>query len=133
MPEIGCLGDIAFEVSEETVRTLRNMQWSGAARYAAHQRACGNTLTEFTGLGPDGFTFELDLLAQLGTDPMEDITRLWSYERSGQPVPLTIGTHAYGRYRWSVISHKTKIQATDAAGNVIYATVSVTLQEYLRG
>ena len=78
-------------------------------------------------------TFELDLLAQLGTNPMEDITRLWGYERSGQPVPLTIGTHAYGRYRWSVTSHKTKIQATDAAGDIIYATVSVTLQEYLRG
>ena len=37
MAVIGCLGDIIFEVSEATVRTLDNMVWSGSARYAVHE------------------------------------------------------------------------------------------------
>ena len=131
MGMIGCLGDIAFEVSEDVVKTLDNWQWSGSARYATHQRHLTNALTEFTGLDPDKITFEMTLSVNLGVDPMEDVVKLWKYERSGQALPLTVGTKAYGKYRWTVVSHDMKMQAFDRAGDVAHATVSVTLQEYL--
>ena len=50
----------------------------------------------------------------------------------GISLPLTIGDHAYGKYRWSIVSHKIKFKQFDRVGNVIGATVSVELQEYLR-
>ena len=44
-----------------------------------------------------------------------------------------IGNKGYGKYRWSVLDHKMKMETYDGRGNVTSATVSVSLQEYLRG
>lgn len=129
---IGRLGDITFIVSRETVRTLSNMKWSGSANYAVHQRHGGNALTEFTGLGTDLFSFSMTLTAELGVDPMEEIRKLWKYERTGEAVPLNIGRHAYGRFRWSIIDHKTKIEYADVNGDIYACDVAVQMREYLR-
>ena len=132
MAVVGCLGDVIFRVSDQTVETINNMQWSGSARYSTHQRHNNHALTEFTGLDPDKITFDIYLSAYLGVSPMQEMVKLWDYERNGTYVPLTLGNHGYGKYRWNVVSHKTKMQTYDGDGNVTSATVSVTLQEYLR-
>ena len=131
MAIIGCLGDIIFTVSDEMVKTLTNWSWSGSVRYAVHNRHNYHAMTEFTGIDPDKVTFEIKLDKSLGVNPMEDVVKLWWYERDGEALPLTIGTTAYGKYRWVVVSHDVKIDSTDAVGNVIAVTVNVTLQEYL--
>lgn len=133
MAMIGCLGEVAFTVSDAVVRTLDNMKWSGSARYAVHQRHLTHALTEFTGMDPDKITFDIFLSVELGVDPIAEVGKLWGYERGGQAVPLTIGTHAYGKYRWNVVSHDVKMQSFDRAGEVTAATVSISLQEYLGG
>ena len=130
---IGCLGDIVFQVSEATVRTLDNMTWSGSARYGVHQRHAGNALTEFTGIDPDKMSFTMILSVELGVDIIAEIVKLWNIERSGQAVPLTIGTKGYGKYRWNIIKHEMKAKAHFINGDIHTATVSVSLQEYLRG
>lgn len=132
MAQIGCLGDIVFEASDKTVRTLKDMKWGGSANYAVHKRHAGNALTEFTGLNPDSFTFSITLCAQLGVDPMEEIKKLWKYQRTGEAVPLTIGSHAYGRFRWSILSIGSAIEHTDVNGDIYAVEVAVKLQEYLR-
>ena len=128
----GSLGDVAFTVSRDLVRTLDKFQWSGSARYGVHQRHAGNALTEFTGLDPDQISLDLTFSAELGTNPMEEIWRLFRYERNGTTLPLTLGEHAYGRFRWTILSHTTKAQHFDKEGNLYHAVVSVKLQEYLR-
>lgn len=132
MAALGRLGEILFHVSDEVVRSLENIKWSGSARYAVHDRHCTNALTEFVGLEPDSFTFDITLTPQLGVDPMKEITQLFTYERDGEAVPLTIGDHAYGKYRWTVVKHEAKVKYTDKNGSIYVAVVSVTLQEYLR-
>ncbi len=132
MGMIGCLGEIVFQVSERTLLTLNNLKWSGSARYATHQRHLTHALTEFTGLDPDKISFEMILSAELGIDPLTEIVKLWSYERSGQAVPFVVGEKGYGKYRWNVISHEEQMVSYDKAGNVMNATVSVNLQEYLQ-
>lgn len=138
MAVIGYMGEsssegIVFAVSDEMVLTLENFKWSGSARYSVHNRHNGNALTEFTGLDPDKITFDIQLLMEHGVDPMEEIVKLWNYERMGTAVALTIGTHGYGRYRWNIISHEVTVKYTDKYGDLAGAVVSVTLQEYLRG
>ncbi len=128
---IGCLGDVAFTVSKDVVRTLNNMDWSGSARYAVHNRHLTHALTEFTGLDPDKLTFDILLSADLGVDPMVEVAKLWTIERSGKAVPLTIGTHGYGKYRWTITKHKVKTKAFYVNGDLHTVTVSVSLQEYL--
>lgn len=131
MATIGCLGDIIFQVSSATVLTLDNMVWNGSARYSTHRRPT-NALTEFTGLDPDAVSFDITLISSLGVDPNAEVVKLWNYERSGEAVPLTIGEKAYGKYRWSILSHKMKAKYFDAAGNITCAVVTVNLQEYLK-
>ena len=131
--QIGTLGEVVFSVSDQAVETIQNVVWSGSARYSTHQRHLSDALTEFTGLDPDSITFDIYLSAYLGVNPMSEVIKIWSYERSGAAVPLTIGTHAYGKYRWSILSHKVKAQDFDTAGDMTSATLSLTLQEYLRG
>lgn len=132
MAQIGCLGDVVFEVSSEQLLTINNMQWSGSSKYATHQRHRINSLTEFVGISPDKVSFSMLLSTYLGVDPQKEIGKLWAYERTGTAVPLVIGDKAYGKYRWSVLSHRVKITGWDGNGNVTMATVTVELQEYLR-
>lgn len=132
MAVIGCLGDIVFEVSEDTVRTLDNMVWSGSARYAVHERHLTDAITEFTGLDPDKITFDIVLSEELGVDPMTEVTKIWDIERSGRAVPLTIGTKGYGKYRWTITKHEMRPKAHYRNGDIHTATVSISLQEYVR-
>lgn len=132
MAVIGCLGDIVFTVSDQEVRTLENWKWSGSSRYFIHQRNGTHALTEYTGMDPDKITFNMTLLREMGVDPLDDIVKLWKYVRTGEAVPLTIGTHCYGKYRWNVVSIDTEVKYTDRRGDIADATVGVTLQEYLR-
>lgn len=132
MAQIGCLGNIVFEVSSRVVQTLDQMQWSGSVRYGEHQRHLTDSLTEFTGIDPDTISFEMTLSAYLGADPMGELVKIWNHERNGQALPLIIGDKAYGKYRWCIKAHKVKMQTFDARGNVAGATVSIDLLEYLK-
>ena len=132
MAQIGCLGEIPFLVSSEAVQTISNAVWSGSARYGEHQRHLTNALTEFTGIDPDTFSFDMMLSAYLGVNPMDAINTLWRYERQGIAVQLTIGSKGYGKYRWTVKKHKIKMNYYDGSGDLTAATVSVDLLEYLK-
>ncbi len=123
---------VTFQVTDDVVRTLANLKWSGKARWSTHKRHMGNALTEFTGLEPDEISFKITLLADLGVTPMEELERIWAWERAGTPLALTIGDHNYGRYRWSIISPNIKVQHTDVFGNIYACEVELKLQEYLR-
>lgn len=129
--QVGCLGDIVFEVSSTTVKTISKFQWSGAARYATHSRHLQNALTEFTGLDPDSISFDVVLSAYLNVNPMDEINKIWQYERFGKPVVLVIGEKVYGKYRWVIKSHKITAQNFDKHGNLTALTVSIQLLEYL--
>lgn len=130
--QIGCLGDIVFTVSDSVVRTISNLKETGSAQYSTHQRHGGNALTEFVGIDPDKITFDITLDAYLGVSPSNDISKLWSYERNGTAVSLVIGNTAFGKYRWNVLTHTMSATHYDKWGDITVATVSVTLQEYLK-
>lgn len=137
MAVIGYMGEssskgIVFQVSDQMVRTLENFKWSGSVRYSIHNRHNYHALTEYTGMDPDKITFDMQLLAEHGVNPMDEVKRLWKYEREGIAVALTIGTHNYGKYRWNIVSHEMVTKYTDKHGDIAGAVVSVTLQEYLR-
>lgn len=130
--QVGVLGDIVFQVSSNVVQTLDNLQWSGSARYGEHERHLTNALTEFTGIDPDTMSFDMELSAYLGVDPMAELVKIWTYERSGKPLSLVVGERAYGKYKWTIKSHKIKMRTYDKRGNVTGASVSVELLEYLK-
>lgn len=124
---------IQFVVSREVFRTPKDMTWSGSARYATHERHNTQALTEFTGLDPDKFQFDILLTAELGVNPLDEVVKILGFERDAEAVGLVIGGKAYGKYRWNVVKHETKIEYTDAAGDMYAVEVSLDLVEYLKG
>ncbi|MDR1158364.1 MAG: phage tail protein [Oscillospiraceae bacterium] len=132
MAQVGCLGDVVFQVSDKAVETISNVQWSGSARYGTHQRHLKDALTEFVGLDPDTISFDMVLSVFLGVDPMTELTKIWQYERTGKAVPMAIGDKGYGKYRWVIEKHKIKLQTFDRYGNLTSATASISLLEYLK-
>ena len=129
---VGCLGDIAFEVSAKSIKTIRDATWSGSASIATHQRHLQNSLQEFVGIDPDSFTFNFRISAWLGSNPLTDISKLFEYERSGTAVRLIIGGRGYGKYRWLIKKHKVTLEHYDKWGNHVGADIAVTLTEYTR-
>ena len=130
--KIGCLGDIIFEVSDKTIKTIDKFTWSGSVSIQTHSRHLDNSLQEFTGIDPDGITFSIELSSYLGVNPMDEIVKIFNYERAAQSVPLTIGNKVYGKYRWLINSHKITGKHYDGEGDVTWAAVDVTLTEYLK-
>lgn len=131
--QVGSLGDIIFVVSEDIIKTLKEFEWGGSARIATHERHLDNALQEFTGIDPDTFSFSFTLSQYLGADPMSDIAKIFTYERTGKPVSLVIGTRPYGKYKWLIKSHKAKGKMFDGKGNMVSADVTVSLTEYTEG
>lgn len=130
--KIGCLGDIAFKVSNSQIKTIDKATWSGSANIQTHKRHLDNSLQEFVGVDPDSFTFTMVLSRYLGVNPEKDINKIWEYERGGITVPLTLGKKVYGKYRWLIKSHKVKMEHYDGRGNLTSATVDITLTEYTK-
>lgn len=51
MGKIGSFGNLAFSVSDKTVKTFDGMSWKVSAKYATHDRHLKEDLLEF--LGPE--------------------------------------------------------------------------------
>ena len=87
MALIGYLGKspddgISFIVSREVFRTPKNLKWSGSVRYATHERHNTHALTEFTGIDPDRFSFDILLTAEMGVDPLKEVVKIWKIGRA---------------------------------------------------
>ena len=100
---VGCLGDIIFQVSEETTETLQGTEWSGEARYAVHQRHLQNALTEFTGIEPDKISFSMQLTPLLGADIIGELVKIWTYERIAPSTrkAMSGATPCWQSWTWS--------------------------------
>lgn len=130
--KIGCLGDIAFRVSDEEIKTLRDASLSGSASIQNHQRHLKPALQEFVGSDSDQFEFKIRLSAFLGADPMTDFKKIEEYCRNGITLPLTIGKTTFGRYRWLIKKYKSTFEHYDKTGNIVGMDVTVTLTEYVK-
>lgn len=130
--QIGLLGGVIFEVSDETVKTLNNMVWSGSANYTTHKRHLNNSKTEFVGNNPDQIKFDILVSAYLGVNPQAVISQLFTYMRTATTLPFVLGSKAYGKYRWTIQQLQIKAKYYDREGDMTQATLSVSLLEYLK-
>ena len=130
--KVGTLGDIVFQVSDETVLTLRNVKWTESADYSTHKRHGGTTLNEYTGSGVGAFTFSIRLSEFLGVSTVEQIKQILKYLREGETLRLVIGRKIYGRYRWVITKSAITMEYFDKRGNLTQADVQLTLSEYIK-
>jgi hypothetical protein len=126
--QVGCFGDVVYSVSDTTVRTIRNMKWKVTARTGSHEVHLGEPLLEFLGPGESSITYEMQLLRDLGGDPMDTIAQLLDYVRTGHQDYWILGDHWYGTGKWVLTEVEVDPKYYDLRGRIDYAAVSVTMQ-----
>lgn len=128
---VGSLGDnIVFEVSPDTVKTLNNIKWSSQAEYYTINRHLKDDLIEFGGNKPETITFNVQLSATLGINPLTEMIKFLDAKRDGLAMRFVLGWKAYGKYKWVIESLDNEMKYYDPYGNLLYCEVSVTLKEY---
>lgn len=130
MATIGTLGDIVFSVSKSQVKTFDGMKWDSSAQYATHNRHLKDVLLEYTGTDADKISFSMFFSVFLGVDPMTEITKLLTAERSGKIMRLVIGSKAYGKNKWVIDKTSKELERFDNKGNLLIAKVSISLIAY---
>ncbi|MDR1705893.1 MAG: phage tail protein [Clostridiales bacterium] len=131
MAIIGTLGDVVFSVSSSQVRTFDGMKWDSSVRYAQHERHLKDTLLEFVGTDPDKISFSMYFSVFLGINPIEEITKLLNAERNGVVMRLVIGVKAYGKDKWVIERTSKSLEKYDNEGNLLTASVDVSLLAYV--
>ena len=126
---VGGLGDITFEVSSETFKTIQNFQRSGTAKTQTHARHLQGGLVEFTGYDPDKITFDMRVSRYLGVDPYWTMRRIEIYMREGRAMVFSLGKRVYGD-KWLIASYSVKGENYGVDGHLIDATISLSLIEY---
>jgi len=130
--QVGCLGDIIFEVSNRVVRTLNSLNLSGSARISEHTRLGKKTLIEYNGSDPRKVSFNIILSADLGTNVLVEINKIIAHTERGTLLPLVIGRTSYGDFRWLINGYNTNVDVNDIAANPQLAVVTLNLIEYVR-
>jgi len=101
-----------------------------AASYATHERHLKEPLLEFTGQDVESMSFTMFFSVFLGVNPIAEVANLLQTMRRGEAHYLIIGPKAYGTNKWVITKLSNSLQRYDRGGNLLAASVNVTMQTY---
>ena len=127
---IGNWGDFTFYVSADQIKTFDSLKWDSAAKYSTHDRHLREPLLEFTGTDVETITFTMFFSVFLGVNPIKEIASLLQAMRRGEVNRLVIGPKAYGTNKWVITKLSNSLKRFDRWGNLLVASVNVTMQSY---
>lgn len=131
MANVGSLGGIKFNTSMRRVLTFSEYQRSGQAKYATHEIIGKKGRLEYTGLDPEEITIEIQLMAQLNSQPETQLKKLRKMRDDGEVVSFIIGNKPVSQNKWIVKGLSEAVPHWGAGGKIAYASVQVTLTEYI--
>lgn len=105
-------------------------KWDSAAKYSTHDRHLREPLLEFTGTDVETITFTMFFSVFLGVNPIKEIASLLQAMRRGEVNRLVIGPKAYGTNKWVITKLSNSLKRFDRWGNLLVASVNVTMQSY---
>ena len=129
---IGSLGPVVFVVSADTIRTFTDFKRSSAGRYARHEVLDLKPKTQFIGPGLDTVSFRMRFDVRYGINPRKELDQLTEIDRKGKAMPLVIGGKGAGVGLWVITGLEQSWEEIDAKGNILSATVDITLEEYVK-
>ena len=126
---IGTLGDVVFEASSELVRTFDELERSGAAQYAEHQRIGLKPLLQYVAPQLESVQFKMLFSVELGTNPRKEIDKLRDMRDEGTVALFVLDGRPVGSF---VIGSLSEIwKRVDNKGGLLAAEVQVDLKEYV--
>jgi len=126
---VASLGDVAFYVSDNTVRTIKSITWKMSANYAVHKLHARQAALEFVGLNPQELELQCEVSVFLGCDPMSLITSLQAILSSRTAVPFVLGTDVIGS-RWVITDISDAIDRMYKDGTMLSAKITVKIKQY---
>ena len=127
---VGMLGDVIFTTSARCVKTIQEFEWDSSAKYAEHEIYNDTTQLEYVGTDADKINLSMRLSRSWGVEPLEEIVRLFGYEREGKALPLVLGEKAYGKCAWVILNTKRTGEYFDGKGNLADVTCALELKAY---
>ena len=88
----GMLGDVPFEVTDKTCRTIRNLSRSNKANYSTHKLVAKKGILEYTGVDPEVISFEVYYSAWLGSNPETWRKKLVKLLEKGKALTFVLGS-----------------------------------------
>ena len=128
---IGAWGSLVFTVSYDKVRTFDGFKRDESSRWSKHDIHLKKPKPEFQGDGQGRITFTMQFLASKGVHPMNEIDALIRSQRAGEVHTLVIGTKRFGVHKWYISSLSMDMKTFDNRGNLLSASVNVTMEEYV--
>ncbi|MBR0150146.1 MAG: phage tail protein [Synergistaceae bacterium] len=128
---VGTLGSIEFSVSEDMIRTFRDLSFTHSASYAEHKIIGRKGLLEFTGLNASTCSMKIFLDAQFGVNPAEELQTLYEAMNAHEAIAFTLGGQVMGGGLWVIETLNETHSIIGAGGALLRAEVSVSLKEYV--
>lgn len=130
MATIGNWGGFTFYVSRSAIKTFDDLKWESSVKYSTHERHLKEPLLEFTGTNVESMTFTMFFSVFLGVNPISEVAKLLQAMRRGEVHRLVIGPKAYGTNKWVITKLSNSLKRYDQRGNLLVASVNVTMQSY---
>lgn len=128
---IGTFGPIVFETSDRRILTFRELGREVAGRWASHTVIGVKPKKEFLGAEAQSITFTVRLSATHGVRPRATLDTIANLVETGQTHTLIIGQRPVGLNPFALVSCSESWDQVLSGGELVAATVSLTLEEYL--
>lgn len=130
--KIGAFGSsLVFKVSDKKVLTFKNMKREVSGNWGSMERIGQKPLPNFQGPSLQTITMEVKLDAMLGVKPRKMLERIEYLVESGQAETLVIGRNRIGKHQWVITKSSEAWNQILQKGELLRATVTLTLQEYM--
>ena len=122
---------IFFTVSEDVVRTFKNMSRTVSSSWATHSRIGLKDRVEFLRPNLQKMTFEIALDANYDVNPRAIIERMEAAVETGEIHPFVIGGWPVGRLYWRLTSIGEAWETIYNNGALTNAKLNISMEEYL--
>lgn len=127
---IGSLGEIVFQVSDETVLTITGMTREVSGRWAEHEVMGVKPKKEFLGAGSQKITLPITLSVGLGVKPRKTLELVERMVESGDAEYLILKGRPVGRNPFCLVSSSETWGHMYGHGELAKANLTITLEEY---
>lgn len=130
MSKIGSFGDIIFEISSKKIKTFKDFERSGSARWEKHEINYRKPKLEFIGPDLETITYTILFKAELGINPIKEIEKLRKMRDTGKVASFIIGGKSISSNQWAIKDVRETNNEFDNKGNLLRSVVEVDLEEY---
>lgn len=127
--QTGMLGDVVFQVTDKTFRTISNLSRSNKANYTTHKLVAKKGILEYTGVEPETISFEVLFSAWMGENPEVWRRKLNTILERGKAVLFVLGTSPIGT-RWVIESLSFDADKFYKDGTPAEYKAKISLKEY---